>query len=720
MRSLWLFGKKRFLSGSLFSLVLILFFIANLILPLPSVPAAVLAASSSSADLGVTKSDGVSSVPSGTNTIYTIRVTTRGPDTVTGAVFRDAAGTGLQPVSVACSSAANNQCSVSPNLAGLTGSGVALPTLANGQFYEVLLTVSVTAQSGSVKNTAFIGAPPGTTDPNSGNNQCTDTDTVTPPTTTNVDLGVTKTDGTDYVNFGGTTVYTIRVTNYGPLTVTGAVFRDVADSTLNLISVACSTAAGNRCATSPSLSSLTGSGIVLPTLVKDQFYEVLLTAVINAQSGSIVNTAYIAPPTGITDTNPSNDSQKDVDIVVPETVDLGVTKDDGVVIVTSGTTTTYTIRVTNNGTTTAIGAVLKDIVGAGLSATSVACSSTVNNQCTVAPTLASLTSAGGVTLPVLTGGQFYEILLTVNILAQSGSVINTAEVSLANGQTDSNPANNTATDTDIVVVNKYAVYLPLIGNETGQPNRLNWEVALGYEDLPLTTGMNDFDYNDWTMDIDGYFTYQPATNNMVQQVFMTFLPHARGALYSHQLRMRFPANTFASDGTAVLTLYDANHTILTRQSLPFTSGVDTTYVIFNRTSDALPGSTFVNTVLGAPHVEPQRFADLQITFNTPFPFTIDPNNFSSPHGMGLFFDPYLYVINTNDEVHRGDVRLLSVPETDWLWPQEHVRIDKAYPLVTGTPPNFIFPIPPQSSWWMTCNQGDIYVWDSVPVTCKAP
>ena len=60
------------------------------------------------------------------------------------------------------------------------------------------------------------------TDPNPGNNSATDTDTLTPM----ADLAITKTDGVTTAMPGGTTTYTIVVSNNGPSNVTGATVAD--------------------------------------------------------------------------------------------------------------------------------------------------------------------------------------------------------------------------------------------------------------------------------------------------------------------------------------------------------------------------------------------------------------------------------------------------------------------------------------------------------------
>ncbi len=137
------------------------------------------------ADLQLTKSNSMTSILTGTNTTYTIRVTNGGPTTVTGAVFKDAAATGLSKTAVTCSTASGNTCTTTPPTATVleSGAGFSLPTLASSAFYEILVTANVTATSGSVVNTATVDAPTGIIDPSTGNNTASDTDTVTLPYT---------------------------------------------------------------------------------------------------------------------------------------------------------------------------------------------------------------------------------------------------------------------------------------------------------------------------------------------------------------------------------------------------------------------------------------------------------------------------------------------------------------------------------------------------------
>jgi uncharacterized repeat protein (TIGR01451 family) len=108
--------------------------------------------------------------------------------------------------------------------------------------------------------------------------------------------------------------------------------------------------------------------------------------------------------------------------------DLVVSKTNATTQVYSGATTTYTVRVTNNGPDTYTGTLLKDVVGAGLTATAVACSTVASNKCTTAPALSSL---GSIDTGALAVGEFYEILVTTRVNAAAGSTVtNTATVEL--------------------------------------------------------------------------------------------------------------------------------------------------------------------------------------------------------------------------------------------------------------------------------------------------
>ncbi|GHF52103.1 putative repeat protein (TIGR01451 family) [Deinococcus metalli] len=394
------------------------------------------------ADLAVTKTDGVSSVNAGGSTTYTIRVTNNGANSVTGAVLTDPAATGLSKTAVACSGTPG-QCTTgtTPSIAQLQA-GYALPALASGEFYELTVTATVTAASGSVANTATVATPSGTTDPTSGNNSATDTDTVSPV----ADLSLTKTDGVTSVTPGSTTTYTITLTNNGPSSANNTVLTDPAATGLTKTSVSCAAAGGAAC---PLVTVLTleTTGVTIATLPAGGSITLTVVANVTANSGSVTNSVTATLPNGTTDPTPTG-TVSDTD-TVNLVADLAVTKTDGVSSVNAGGSTTYTIRVTNTGPSSVTGAVLTDPAATGLSKTAVACSGTPG-QCTTGTTPSIAQLQAGYALPTLASGQFYELTVTASVTATSGSVANTATVAAPSGTTDPSTGNNSATDTDTV------------------------------------------------------------------------------------------------------------------------------------------------------------------------------------------------------------------------------------------------------------------------------
>ena len=424
----------------------------------------------STADLSITKTDGVTSVNAGGTTTYTIRVTNLGPNPTT-AILTDAAVSGLNVTAVSCS-ATPGRCTAgtTPTISQLQA-GYGLPILASGETYELTVTATVTATSGSVANTATVTAPAGTVDGTNTNNSATDTDTVTPV----ADLSVTKTDGVSSVNASGTTTYTIRVTNAGPSSVTGATLTDAAVAGLTVTSVTCSNTPG-QCSAAPTVTQLQ-AGYALPALASGQFFEIRVTGTVTATGGTLANTATVTAPSGTTDPTAGNNSATDTDTVTPVT-DVAVSKAVNVVAAGPGGTVTYTIRAWNNGPSPAGSATLTDTVSASLTGVTWTCAGTGGASCSAASgsgNAISLTvNLGTDTGSVTTADTRYVTLTVTGTLVSSatGTLGNTASVSDAS---DSTPANNSASvstrvvdavnDTGSVTFNQGATFT-ILGNDT--------------------------------------------------------------------------------------------------------------------------------------------------------------------------------------------------------------------------------------------------------------
>ncbi len=424
------------------------------------------------ADLSVTKTDGVTSVNAAGTTTYTVTVSNAGPNSTT-ATLTDPAVTGLTKTGVTCTAATGGAvCPTSPTVSGLE-SGLALGKIPSGATLTFSVTANVTATSGSVSNTVTVAVPSTTIEPSTANNSATDTDTVTPV----ADLSVTKTDGVSSVNASGTTTYTIRVTNAGPSSVTGATLTDAAVAGLTVTSVACSGTPG-QCSAAPTTAQLQ-AGYALPALASGQFYELTVTGTVTATGGSLANTATVAAPSGTTDPSTANNTATDTDTVTPVT-DVAVSKTVNVVAAGPGGTVTYTIRAWNNGPSPAGAATLTDTVSASLTGVTWTCAGTGGATCSAASgsgnAISVTVNLGTDTGSATTADTRYVTLTVTGTLVSSatGTLGNTASVSDAS---DSTPANNTASvstrvvdavnDTGSVTFNQGATFTILANDTVG-------------------------------------------------------------------------------------------------------------------------------------------------------------------------------------------------------------------------------------------------------------
>lgn len=266
------------------------------------------------------------------------------------------------------------------------------------------------------------------------------------------DLQITKTNSVTSVGAGGSTSYTVVVTNAGPSAANGAFFRDVAATGLSKTSITCSAAGGAVCPTAPiNIATVEGaSGIAIPTFPSGGSVTFTVNANVTAVSGSVSNVATTTVPAGVTEINAANNSATDTDTVTPA-ADLSISKTDGVTSVNAGGSTTYTIVVNNAGPSAANGALFRDVAATGLNKTSITCSAAGGAVCPTAPIdIATVEGASGIAIPTLPSSGSVTFTVVASVTASSGSVANTATIAAPAGTTDNNAANNSATDTDTV------------------------------------------------------------------------------------------------------------------------------------------------------------------------------------------------------------------------------------------------------------------------------
>ncbi|MFN0111021.1 MAG: hypothetical protein ACKVZH_19345, partial [Blastocatellia bacterium] len=130
-------------------------------------------------------------------------------------------------------------------------------------------------------------------------------------------------------------------------------------------------------------------------------------------------------------------------LTVTVNADVSITKTNSTGIVTSGSTTTYSIVATNNGPGNANGAVISDPLPAGVSAFSWTCTASGGAICPNA------SGTGAINQTIATfpngGSLIYTVTATISSTA-TGTVSNVATVTVPPGNTDPTPGDNTVTD----------------------------------------------------------------------------------------------------------------------------------------------------------------------------------------------------------------------------------------------------------------------------------
>jgi LPXTG-site transpeptidase (sortase) family protein len=401
----------------------------------------------------------------------------------------------------------------------------------------IVYTVTANTQASATTdlvNTATVAVPTGFSDPDPANNTSTDTDIPTP---LSADLSITKDDGQTGYLAGGTLTYTVTVTNLTGADVTGALVSDAKPANISSWAWACTSQTGNAAgctAAAASASNFTDT-VTLPvggTIT----YTVTATVAGNA-TGNLVNTASVEPPSGIGDTDLSNNSSTDTDVL--SEVDLAVTKDDGQVTFAGSSVVTYTVTVTNRSGITATGATISDPRPANISTWAWTCTMSGGaSGCDPAADSAN-DFTDTVNLPV-NGTIVYTV--TANVAAgPTGNLVNTVTVDPPNGFSDSDNTNNSSTDTDTpfaadLSLTKtssaasasagdnvtFTLTLKNIGPDTAYGVEVTDEVPSGFTYLSFTASKGSYD------NVTGVWTVGDMAVNATETLKITAQVNASG------------------------------------------------------------------------------------------------------------------------------------------------------------------------------------------------
>ncbi|HEV7993768.1 MAG TPA: SdrD B-like domain-containing protein [Gemmatimonadaceae bacterium] len=309
------------------------------------------------ADLAVTKTSGVLSVQLGQGLAYKLRATNLGPaDLPAGSHLTDTPS-GVLLNSVNCSAAAGNLCVAPPTTSALT-TGLLLPAMTAGSFYELVVFANVTVNAGTVSNNAVVAVAPGYVDSNSANDSATDGPL---PVSAGPDLAITRTP-IGHVVPGTTASYDFTVANRGSGPTTGPI--TVVETLPAGLTFTSATGTGWSCSASASTVTCTNPG---PLAAGASTSVSFTDSVATSATGTLSMSAKVATPNDGTLGTKTADDATTLTPILAGAPDVTLTKTASADTLRAGVTVTFTLTTTNRGSGTTTGAILvADTLPAGL------------------------------------------------------------------------------------------------------------------------------------------------------------------------------------------------------------------------------------------------------------------------------------------------------------------------------------------------------------------
>ncbi len=531
-------------------------------------------------DLGVTLTDSPDPVIAGNQLTYVATLGNAGPNDALDVLITLPLPAGTTYAS--STSSAGASCTtpavgangtVACNWAGATPIGTP-------RTVTVVALVGAAVANGTVLSATAVAAGAGT-DTAPGNNSATTTTTVS----ASANLSITKTDGSPTAIPGTNTVYTVVVTNAGPSVATGATVTDNFPAETIFCSWTCAGSGGGTCGTASGFNNIAET-VNLPVLGSVTY--TISCPILPGATGTLVNTASVAPPVGVNDPELGNNSATDTDTLVP-TIDIEAFKYDDQDTDVPGTSITYTILVANLlGPSNAVGTTVTDIMSADLTNVTWTCAPANGATCTAAGT-GNINDV--INLPVA-GEALYTVNATIAPSA-TGTLSNTVSAVLRAGEFDPNLANSTATDTTLLTP-EADVSITL----TDSPDPVVAGTNLTYLATLTNTGPSDAQGVNITLPLPAGTTFVSAT------------PSAGGACAGTTTVTCTWAGVTAAAGVRTAT-------IVVAVSASQTADLSATATAASSTTDPTPGN---NTATATTVVQVQ--ADLSVTLtDAPDPVT---------------------------------------------------------------------------------------------------
>ncbi|UMY66726.1 MULTISPECIES: choice-of-anchor L domain-containing protein [unclassified Flavobacterium] len=368
------------------------------------------------ADIIVTNTNGQTTyTPGQTGVTYTITVTNKGPQNASNVLVTNPIPAGVTNFSWS----GNSQNGTNTALSSI------IVTLNAGTSVTFTVTFDVPlAFTGNLTSTANVSSPTG--DPNPANNQnIADTDTQAGAGTT-ADVALTIADNQTTYTAPGTRVYTVTVSNAGPIAATGVQVNVPIPAGITSFSWTGNSQSGTNTALSNTIATLAPGASVIYTVT---------VQVPSGFTGDLVVAGTITPVT--TDSNTANNAAADKD--VPDGgADIVVVNSDNTANFIAGQTRTYTVTVTNYGPQTATNVSVQGNVPVGISPSQVSWSG---------PT-ASGSGALTTTIPSLGVGETVTYTVAVAVPSNYTGATLIHDISVLADQPDPNPGCAQCSDSD--------------------------------------------------------------------------------------------------------------------------------------------------------------------------------------------------------------------------------------------------------------------------------
>jgi uncharacterized repeat protein (TIGR01451 family) len=232
--------------------------------------------------------------------------------------------------------------------------------------------------------------------------------------------------------------YTIVASNAAAIAVSGVTVTDSFPATLNACSWTCSASSGGSCPANG--SGNINAGVTLAASGSATFNATCTLAA--GATGTLGDSASVSYGN---DPNTANNSATDTDTIAAQ-ADIAAALNDGSSTALTGEPISYTFTLTNSTNAAVSGVAASDTFAAQLLGCSWTCVASAGGSC-----LAASGSGNIATSVALAASGSATFSATCTLAANaSGTVSNTATATYPN---DPNPANNSATDTDTVILN---------------------------------------------------------------------------------------------------------------------------------------------------------------------------------------------------------------------------------------------------------------------------